>query len=83
LRNAASIVACRSSWKDWKILLTENSVYKLRRFVWLAAFGGGGRTFRIGSQPVSAVLSASCNVEQPTGRPVWNIRLLMTFLFPR
>jgi hypothetical protein len=45
--------------------------------------GGGGRTFRIGTQPVTALLSTFYNVERPTGGPEWNIRFQMTFMFPR
>ena len=45
--------------------------------------GGGGRTFRIGAQPVTAVLSTFYNVERPTGGPEWNIRFQVTLMFPR
>ena len=45
--------------------------------------GGGGRTFRIGTQPVTALLSTFYNVERPTGGPEWNIRFQLTFMFPR
>jgi hypothetical protein len=45
--------------------------------------GGGGRTFRIGNQPVTAVLTSFYNVERPDGGPEWNIRFQMTFMFPK
>ena len=51
---------------------------------WLVPIGGGGgRTFRIGSQAVTAILTGFYNVERPTGGPEWNIRFQMTFLFPK
>lgn len=51
---------------------------------WLVPVGGGGgRTFRIGNQPVTAILTGFHNVERPTGGPEWNIRFQMTFMFPR
>ena len=45
--------------------------------------GGGGRTFRIGTQPVTTILTAFYNVERPDGGPKWNVRFQMTFMFPR
>ena len=51
---------------------------------WLVPVGGGGgRTFRIGAQPVTAILTGFYNVERPTGGPEWNIRFQMTFMFPK
>lgn len=51
---------------------------------WTVPLGGGvGRTFRIGAQPVTAILSNFYNVVRPTGGPEWNLRFQLTFLFPQ
>lgn len=51
---------------------------------WTVPVGGGvGRTYRIGTQPVTTSLTAFYNVERPTGGPEWNIRFQMTFMFPQ
>lgn len=49
---------------------------------WTLPIGGGiGRTYAIGSQPVSTVVSAFYNVEHPTGQPEWTFRFQFNFLF--
>jgi len=51
---------------------------------WTVPVGGGaGRTFRIGSQAVTAVMSGFYNVERPDGGPRWNLRCQLTFMFPK
>jgi len=51
---------------------------------WTIPVGGGlGRTYSIGSQAVSTVVSAFYNVEHPTGQPEWTIRFQFNLLFPR
>lgn len=51
---------------------------------WTVPVGGGiGRTFRIGPQPVTAIVSSFYNVERPTGGPQWTLRMQLNLLFPR
>jgi hypothetical protein len=51
---------------------------------WTVPVGGGlGRTYSIGSLPVSTVVSAFYNIERPTGQPEWTFRFQFNFLFPR
>jgi hypothetical protein len=50
---------------------------------WNVPFGGGGRIFKIGSQPLNTSLSAYYSPIRPSGGPEWNIRFQVQFLFPR
>jgi hypothetical protein len=51
---------------------------------WIIPIGGGvGRTFKLGNQPMSMVLSNFYNIETPDGGPRWNIRFNWTLLFPQ
>jgi opacity protein-like surface antigen len=50
---------------------------------WVVPVGGGfGRIFKIGDQPVSASLSGYYNVINPTGAPRWQLRTVLSLLFP-
>lgn len=51
---------------------------------WTLPVGGGfGRTYTIGKQPVSTVVSAFYNAEHPSGQAEWSFRFQFNFLFPR
>jgi hypothetical protein len=52
---------------------------------WTVPVGGGvGRVFKIGQQPVNALVQAFSNVITPdNGGANWQLRSQMTFLFPR
>ncbi len=50
---------------------------------WTVPFGGGGgKIFKIGSQPINAQIQAFYNVEKPEGAADWTLRLQLQFLFP-
>ena len=50
---------------------------------WVVPVGGGfGRVFKIGDQPVNALINAYYNAINPTGAPNWQLRAQLTFLFP-
>ena len=44
--------------------------------------GGFGRIFKIGTQPVNAVIQAFGYADRPDGGPDWSLRTQWTFLFP-
>jgi len=51
---------------------------------WTVPFGGGGgKIFSIGKQRMNAQAQAYYNVEKPTGGPDWQLRLQLSFLFPK
>jgi hypothetical protein len=51
---------------------------------WTVPVGAGvGRTFAIGRQPMTVILTNFYNAVRPTGGPEWNIRLQIQFLFPQ
>jgi hypothetical protein len=45
--------------------------------------GGGGKIFRIGSQPVNAQAQAFYNAVSPDLGPDWSLRFQLQFLFPK
>jgi hypothetical protein len=45
--------------------------------------GGISKLFRIGPQPVSATAQTYYNVERPDFAPDWQLRIALTFLFPK
>ena len=50
---------------------------------WTVPFGGGGgKIFKIGSQPINAQIQAFYNAEKPEGAADWTLRLQLQFLFP-
>jgi hypothetical protein len=51
---------------------------------WTVPFGGGvGKIFRIGKQPLKALVSAYYNVEKPASGADWQLRLQLQMLFPK
>jgi hypothetical protein len=51
---------------------------------WTVPVGGGvSKLFKIGPQPVSASAQAYYNVERPDFGPDWQLRIALTFLFPK
>jgi hypothetical protein len=51
---------------------------------WTVPFGGGvGKIFRIGKQPLKALVSAYYNVEKPEFGADWQLRLQLQMLFPK
>jgi len=51
---------------------------------WTVPFGGGaGRVFRVGKQALNTSLQAYYNVERPTFGADWQVRLQVSFLFPK
>jgi hypothetical protein len=51
---------------------------------WTVPFGGGvGKIFRIGKQPLKALVSAYYNVEKPAFGADWQLRLQLQMLFPK
>ena len=45
--------------------------------------GGGGKVFKIGSQPPNAQIQSFYNVEHPFGAAEWQLRVQLQFLFPK
>ena len=50
---------------------------------WIVPFGGGGKVFRIGKQPMNINTQVFYNVETPTNGPKWQWRFQIQFLFPK
>lgn len=51
---------------------------------WLVPLGGGGgRSFKIGTQPVNINLQAYDNVVKPAGAPDWALRFTVQLAFPK
>jgi len=51
--------------------------------VWTVPFGGGpGRVFRLGTQPVNAILQVYGNAARPANGSTWGMRLQIALLFP-
>ena len=51
---------------------------------WLVPVGGGvGKIFRIGNQPMNALIQAFYNVEKPAVVGDWTLRFQLQFLFPK
>jgi hypothetical protein len=44
--------------------------------------GGFGRVFKIGDQPINALVQAFGYADKPEGGPDWSLRAQWTFLFP-
>ena len=50
---------------------------------WTVPIGGGfGRLFKLGDQPVSALMQGFYNVVRPDGAPTWTLRAQLSLLFP-
>jgi hypothetical protein len=44
--------------------------------------GGFGRVFKIGTQPINALIQGFGYADKPEGGPDWTLRTQWTFLFP-
>jgi hypothetical protein len=52
--------------------------------LWTVPVGGGiGRIMKVGTQPVSLVAQFYGNALHPGNTPDWNMRLQISFLFPK